>query len=223
MRFILALFGFAILAAPAAAAPRDWAAVVTPTPAGTFVIGNPAAKVKLVEYVSYTCPHCARFSADSAPVLRDRMVRSGTTSTEIRHQIHDALDLSAAVVARCGGARTFVPLSTAIWAQQETWLPRGAAYQQSNAARLERYPLNAQLKALADGAGLTAIGRTGGLTDAHLAACFATATVADKAVAISAAAPTEVTGTPTFYINGKLVSPRTWAELEPLLRAAGAR
>ena len=45
-----------------AAAGRDWSAVVNRTTAGGFIMGNPDAKVKLVEYGSMTCPHCARVS-----------------------------------------------------------------------------------------------------------------------------------------------------------------
>ncbi|HEX3677730.1 MAG TPA: thioredoxin domain-containing protein, partial [Sphingomicrobium sp.] len=39
----------------------DWTGVVAPTQAGGFVMGTPKAKVKLVEYGSMTCPHCAHF------------------------------------------------------------------------------------------------------------------------------------------------------------------
>ena len=108
----------ALLLAPllllaAAAAPRDWRATVTRTPTGAHLIGNPAARVKLVEYASYTCGHCGHFAAASAPVLKDRMIRSGSTSLEFRHLIRDGADLAAAVLARCGGPKAFWPTSEA--------------------------------------------------------------------------------------------------------------
>ena len=45
------------------AAPNngDWSEMVSETPEGGFVMGNPNAPVKLVEYGSMTCPHCAEF------------------------------------------------------------------------------------------------------------------------------------------------------------------
>ena len=42
-------------AAPRAAAPANWNALVARTPSGTHLLGNPNAKVRLGEYVSYTC------------------------------------------------------------------------------------------------------------------------------------------------------------------------
>ncbi|MEA3079375.1 MAG: hypothetical protein QOF05_783, partial [Sphingomonadales bacterium] len=60
---------FALSATTAAsAAPRpapkpkvDWARTVVATPEGGFRMGNPSAKVKLVEYGSLACPHCRHF------------------------------------------------------------------------------------------------------------------------------------------------------------------
>ncbi len=51
------------------APPANWAAQATLTPAGTHLMGNPAAPVKLVEYVSYTCNHCAAYSSISHGAL----------------------------------------------------------------------------------------------------------------------------------------------------------
>ena len=46
------------------AAPNgDWTQTVAATERG-FRMGNPNAPVKLVEYASITCPHCAEFSAE---------------------------------------------------------------------------------------------------------------------------------------------------------------
>lgn len=221
MRLAFALLGLLFLTA--AAPGRDWSTVATRTPAGTYVIGNPAAKVKLVEYASYTCPHCAAFARDSGPVLKERMVKSGSTSVEIRNQIHDAIDLSAVILARCAGPQRFAALSAAIFARQPEWLPRAADYQQANAARLQRYPSSAQFRAIADAGGLTDIAKASGLTEPAIDACFADAAAIDRIVAVAADAPAEVTGTPTFYLNGQHVPGMTWDKIEPLLRARGAK
>jgi len=207
--------------APVSAA-RDWTAAVAPSTAGAYVLGNPAARVKLAEWASYTCSHCAAFATESEAVLK-RMVRSGTTSVEYRHLIRDPFDLAAAVVARCGGARGFVPTSTAIFAQQSTWLPRASDYARDRGTELRALPPLGQLKALADGAGLLAIGRANGLTQARLDACFADRAGINRITALSASAPAEVTATPTFFVNGRLVPNVDWARLEPVLRDAGAK
>src|SRR3546814_11296312 len=89
-------------------------------------MGNPAAPVKLIEYLSYTCPHCAAFSAESAAVLRGRMVKSGKVSLELRNAVRDKLDLAAAALARCAGTQGFFAASDALFARQPDWSPRGA-------------------------------------------------------------------------------------------------
>ncbi|MEG8038961.1 thioredoxin domain-containing protein [Sphingomonas sp. LR60] len=96
----------AAVALTAATAPRPWTAVATPVASGSYLIGNPKARVKLVEYVSYTCPHCAHFTQESDATL-GAMVRSGSTSVELRNQVHDGIDLAAATLARCSGAAAF--------------------------------------------------------------------------------------------------------------------
>src|SRR3546814_19557489 len=89
-------------------------------------MGNPAAPVKLIEYLSYTCPHCAAFSAESAAVLRGRMVKSGKVSLELRNAVRDKLDLAAAALARCAGTQGFFAAYDALFARQRDWYPRGA-------------------------------------------------------------------------------------------------
>ncbi|WP_217429786.1 DsbA family protein, partial [Sphingomonas bacterium] len=216
--------GLAFLALLLAAAPaRDWRETTARTPADTFVTGNPAAKVRLVEYASYTCPHCAAFSAESQAVLKDHMVRDGSVSVEFRHLIRDGLDLGAAILARCTGPRGFAPTTAYIFATQDDWLSRGIQFQQANARRLSLYPRLGQVRALVDGAGLTAMIEARGLAPARVDACFADEAEADRILAITAGAPREVDVTPSFFVQGRIVPRVGWAGLEPVLRAAGAR
>lgn len=210
------------LAQPAAA--RDWDQVVTKLPSGAFLIGNPAARVKLVEYESFTCPHCAAFSSESVKVLRGQMIRSGSTSLQVQNLIRDPIDLGAAILARCAGVRGFEPLSTAIFAAQDEWLPRAFDFEQANGQRMAMYPKMARLKATADGAGLTDLARQHGVTQPQIDACFADESQLTPIMAMMQAEPKGITGTPSFTINGKLQQGiYDWAHLEPALRAAGAR
>lgn len=216
----------AVFAAPmllAAGAPtQDWTRTVSRNPAGAYVIGSPAARIKLVEWESYTCPHCAAFARESRAVLTDRWIRNGDVSLEVRHLVRDSADLAAAVVARCTGARGFFATSTAIFDAQDKWLDRAMQFQQGNAARLGMYPPLARLRSIADASGLSDIGRAHGLTDARLDACFADQAEIDRVVAMAGAAQ-NVQGTPTFFVAGQRLDGFTWAKVEPLLRARGAR
>jgi hypothetical protein len=219
-RFALAASALFLLCA---AAPTDWSNRARLLPNGAYLVGNPAARVKLVEYASYTCSHCAHFAVESKPVLKGAMIRSGSASLELHHLIRDIIDLSAVVVARCAGPAGFARTSDAIFAAQDDWLPRGAAYAGANAPKLNGLPIGGRLRAIADGAGLSAIGRANGLTETRLAVCFADRAELDRVVAASEARPPEVTSTPSFFINGRLAAVPDWARLEPLLRAAGAK
>lgn len=221
MRLLPALI--ALFALTAAAPARDWSTVATMNADGAYVIGNPAAKVKLREWASYTCPHCGHFAVESAPVLKDRMIRSGSTSLEVRHMVRDPLDLGAAILTRCAGPRGFAGAHLAVFAAQEQWFEKGAAYARANAERLEKLPNLVAVRQLADNAGLTAILAGRGLSPAAINACFADQKAVDRLLALSGTVPAEVTGTPTFFINGKLVPNAGWPQLEPALRAAGAR
>lgn len=219
VRVLLALLLLA--AAPPRQSPRDWRQAVVRTPAGAHVIGNPAARVRLVEYGSYTCPSCAAFAADSGPVLKDRLIRSGTVSLEYRHLVRDALDFAAVILARCAGPQRFAAMHELIFATQGQWLQRGYAYQQANSQRIAMYPQEAQLRALADGAGLTGLVQARGLTPAATDACFADRAAMDRL--LNAPVPAGVHSTPSFFVNGRLVDHVGWAGLLPKLQAAGAR
>ena len=206
----------------AAAPARDWGAVTTRTAAGAYVTGNPQARVRLVEYGSYTCPHCAAFATESAAVLRGQMIRSGSTSLEYRHLVRDGLDLGAVILARCAGPQRFAQTSAYVFATQNQWLQRGYEFQQVNAQRIALYPKLAQVRALADGAGLTQLIEARGLSPAAVDACFADEGEVNRILAASADLPAGVDGTPAFFVNGRLVPHVGWADLQPQLRAAGA-
>jgi protein-disulfide isomerase len=93
------------VAAPAGAIVVETAAE---TPEGGFVIGNPNAPLKLVEYGSHTCHVCAAFSQEGAAGM-DKYVETGVVSYEIRNLIRDPVDLTIALLARCSGPAAFHP------------------------------------------------------------------------------------------------------------------
>ncbi len=224
-RLLLALIAGTLLttAAPAQQRARDWRTTVVQAPSGAYQIGNPAAKVKLVEYLSYTCPHCAHFVAESKVPLHDDLVRRGVVQVEFRHAVRDPLDLAAALLARCTGPKGFSSASQAIFAAQTDWFERGRTWWQTNGAAMQSQPELARLKAAASGSGLTALMQKRGMTAAAVDRCFATPGDLDKLTAMTKAAWTVIQGTPSFTINGKPGAGGDWATLQPQLHAAGAR
>ena len=206
-----------------AAVARDWSAHVTQAPSGAFLIGNPAAKVKLVEYLSYTCGHCAHFIAESKVPLKDGYVRRGAVQVEVRHAVRDPLDMAAALLARCSGPRGFAGATDAIFAAQRTWYQKGAQWWQANEATLQSQPEIVRLKQAAEASGLSQLMRGRGMTDATINQCFANPVDLNRLSAMTDAAWKAIKGTPTFVINGKTGGGGHWETLEPELRAAGAR
>ncbi len=223
-RLFLTLIAGMFFAASAPAQPaRDWRTHVVQAPSGAYLIGNPAAKVKLVEYLSYTCGHCAHFVVESKAPLHDDLVRKGAVRVEFRHAIRDPLDLTAALLARCAGPRGFSGATQAIFAAQADWSRQGAAWWQTNGAALQSQPELKQLRGIATGSGLAQLMQRRGMTPAAINACFATPADLNKLTAMTKAAWSTIKGTPSFVVNGKAGGGSEWASLEPELRAAGAR
>ena len=117
----LALAAVATLSATAAFAATNWLTVID-TVGGGHRIGNPAAKVNLTEFVSYTCPHCGRFAQEGAGPI-ELYVGSGKVRIDVRHVVRDPVDLTAAMAANCGAADKFARNHAALMLSQPKWLP----------------------------------------------------------------------------------------------------
>ena len=214
----MAAAGLAALAIAAAAPAVDWAKKVTETPAGAFVLGNPAAKTRLVEYVSYTCPHCAHFTNEASGPLRARYVATGGTAVEVRHAVRDPMDMAATLLARCAGPAHFFAAHDKLFATQEQWFEKGAQYWQANTAALQAATPTNRLKMIAKGAGLPAVV---GLSEAQANACLSSAAAEKPVLAMTdeAWSKRSIPGTPYFLVNGEGVADTTsWAALEPHLK-----
>ena len=219
-RVLAALAGYLLLTAAAPA--TDWSTRSAKTADGAYVTGNPAAKFKLVEYASYTCPHCAKMAVDSEAELQGHMIRSGQVSLEFRHYIFNAMDLSAAVLARCSGPRGFSRSTAAIFATQATWLPVVIQWQQAH-PEWQSLPQSKRLRALGVASGLVELMKRRGLSQAAIDACYADKAGVDQVTAISGATPVSVTGTPTFFLNGTQMPYVEWDQLASILRGSGVQ
>ena len=205
-------------AAPAKSAGVAWDQKLSRNPAGNHVIGNPAAKVQLVEFMSYTCPHCAHYAEESKVALLPGLVRQGKFAIEVRPFFRNIVDVSASLLALCGSDNKFVGNHHAIMAAQSRWLknpPEGAQ------ERWSTPDFGAKMKAVAQDMGLYSLMTARGYTPAQLDQCLANRPLADKLAAqTNAAVEGGVTGTPSFLINGKLQEAHEWSALQPNLTAA---
>lgn len=210
------------IAAVAPPAGTSWSETIAQTPEGYYLMGNPSAKVKLVEYGSYTCSHCKDFSAEASPEIK-KLVDTGKMNFEFRTYVRDPIDLTTALLARCGGKDIFYPLSEQFFANQSAMFEKvqgnEAAFQ-----GVDKLPPAQRPAAIASVAGLVEFAQQRGISADQAKQCLADTGSAERlAKGVEAAnSQYQIQGTPSFLINGVLVdNVANWALLQPKLREAG--
>jgi protein-disulfide isomerase len=205
----------------------DWTQVVNATPQGGFVMGNPNAQVKLIEYGSMTCSHCAEFDEDGVTPLMNNYVKSGQVSWEYRNYVRDALDLTASLIARCNGAKGFFPLARSMFKDQSNWIAKIQAAPEAQMQQLQTLPPNRQFLEMAKLAGFQQWAAMRGIPAAKSNQCLADQNSVNQLIQMTSDVTSEhptFPGTPSFVINGKLAEKTSnWKTLEPALRTALGR
>jgi protein-disulfide isomerase len=219
MRFVLGLLALLTIGA----GPVDWTKTVTRGANGAYVMGNPKAKVRLIEYLSYSCPHCAHYTVESATPLKTKYVAKGLVAVEVRNAVRDRYDFAAALLARCGGPTKFFAQSEALFAGQDDLLQRASSHE-ARSTMPANASTNDALADMAAGAGLIDFIGTRGVSAAAAKACLTNKPEQDTVLAMTKEAweIRKIKFTPAFFVNGRDTGPNTWATLEPKLRAAAA-
>ena len=170
-----------------------------------FSIGVPDAKVQIIEYASFTCPHCARFHEEVFGKLKADYIDTGKVRFTYREVYFDRYGLWAAMMARCGGEMRYFGITDILFSTQNEW-----------AASEDPAAVVANLKK---------IGRTAGMDDAALDACMKDGATAEALVAHFEKNFTAdgVEGTPTFFINGVKHSNMGYDDLKALIEAELAK
>ena len=198
----------------------DWTQVVSQTPEGGFVMGNANAPVKLIEFGSLTCSHCAEFAEKGEPILVDKYVKSGQVSYEFRNFIRDPVDLAAALLARCNGPAAFFPMTEQLFASQRDWFGKAANLPAEQQQQISASPQPAA--GYAQATGLDQFAKVRGVPAAKAQACLADQAQVQKLISQNQKDSTDfqISGTPTFVINGKRAEAGEWSQLEPAIQAA---
>lgn len=172
----------------------------TTAPAVTdYSMGSPDAKVKIVEYASFTCPHCAHFHETVFGQLKKDYIDTGKVHFTLREVYFDRYGLWAALVARCGGEMKYYGIHDMLFAKQAEWVAAESPQQVVD--------------------NLKTIGRAAGLEDAAMDACLndtANAEALIKQFQTNFEAD-GVEGTPTLFINGTKYSNMAYADLKAIL------
>lgn len=203
--FALAI-GLGFTAAPLLAQTATTPTTPAPAPAVSDIsIGNADAKVKIVEYASFTCPHCADFHEWNWDKLKADYIDTGKVQFTLREVYFDRYGLWAAMMARCGGEMRYYGIVDILFGTQQEW----AASDDPNVVV----------------ANIKKIGRTAGMDDANLEACMKDGTTAQALVAQFETnfAADGVEGTPTIFINGVKHGNMQYEELKGILDAELAK
>ncbi len=201
----------------------NWGETVTVSDQDGYVLGNPDAPIKLVEYASHTCGACANFAANGKPGVKE-YVATGVVSFEQRNLVRDPIDLTIATLVRCGADENMQPLSDQAWGELNSFFANvqqnGAAYEQAG-----NMPIDQRFVQIAQAAGLIDFFAARGLSADQQRACLAD-TDKIESIANNSTAQAEEFGiqaTPTFILNGDKLEVNQWDDIEPLLQRAGAR
>jgi protein-disulfide isomerase len=167
-----------------------------------MVLGAEDAPVTMIEYASFTCPHCAAFHADQFQQLKTDYIDTGKVRFILREVYFDRFGLWASMVARCGGEMRFYGIADMLYEDQQGWIGDG------------------QPATIADN--LRRIGRTAGLDDATLEACLADEGQAQALLAWyeENAATDGIRATPTLMIDGQSHGNMSYEELSGVIDAA---
>ncbi len=162
-------------------------------------MGNPDATVTVVEYASFTCPHCRRFHETVLKDLKADYIDTGKIKFVFREVYFDRYGLWAGLVARCGGPERYFGMADLMYKGQSEWLAGG------------------EPASIAEG--LRKIGRLTGLNDEQLNACLQDEDMANAMVAVyqENANRDGINSTPSFLINGEKYSNMNYADFKEIL------
>ena len=152
---------------------------------GERVQGKMDAPVTILEYSSLTCPHCATFHTDTLPAIKEKYIDTGKVRLVMRDFPFDRVGLAGAIAARCVDEKRYFGLLDVLFRQQSRWAG-------------DKDPI----------AALGRLTRLAGLSEKAFKACMDNEELANSILArrIEGEKTYKINSTPTFVINGEIVS-----------------
>jgi protein-disulfide isomerase len=189
----------------AAMALAAGAATAAPTAmADDMSLGNPKAKIQVIEYASLSCPHCAHFNETVFADFKTRWVDKGLVRYTLKEMLTAPEQVAAAgfLMARCAGPAKYFKVVDEVFRSQPRWT-------------------DGKIKPV-----LVEIGKANGVSEAQFTACLQDQAALDALSARTRRAYEQdgVSSTPTIFINGKQLDPlpRTPDEMNRAIAAAVA-
>ncbi|MFW2587867.1 DsbA family protein [Sagittula sp. SSi028] len=194
--------GMALPGAAMAQSQEGGAAEVDTSTIEDMTIGAEDAPIEVIEYASYTCPHCASAHANLIPQIKENYVDTGKVKFTYREVYFDKYGMWASMIARCGGSEKFFGITDMIYKAQDDFLaPARDGDEAGTADELRK------------------IGRLAGLDSDQLDACL---TDQNKLRTLLTwyqenATRDDITSTPSFMIDGQKYSNMNYADFAEIL------
>jgi protein-disulfide isomerase len=163
-----------------------------------MVMGDPDAPVEVIEYASFTCPHCATFHRTTLPQIKANYIDTGKVRWIYREVYFDRFGLWAGMVARCAGPDRYFGLVALTYQRQAEWTQGPPGQVADN---------------------LRNIGRVAGLSNDQLDTCLSDAAMAEAMIATyeSNMEIHDIPGTPHFVVDGDMQPNMSYADFAALL------
>ena len=145
-------------------------------------IGDETASIKMVEFASLTCGHCAKFHNEVFPKIKKEYIDTGKIVFTYRDFPLDKFALKASVIARCSGNDRFFSFLKVLYKKQKDWTST-------------QDPFKSLLK----------IAKLGGLKNDEIKVCVGNKSIEDGILRerLSSSKKYDIKATPTIYINNE--------------------
>jgi protein-disulfide isomerase len=208
---------------------KQWADVISKTAANGYLVGNPDAPIKLIEYASVTCSHCREFEEQGYEELLRDYVGTGKVSFELRNFLLNPYDVPITILTRCAGPESYLALTQQFFQNQTSFLEAAQKIDPAKMQAAMQLPENQRFVALAQEMGAIDFFKSRGISEDQAKMCLSKPENAQELVALTEKGTKDdkVTGTPGFVLNGvpfglEIGTPG-WQQVERRLQEAGAR
>jgi len=199
-------------------ARANWQAEVEQTERG-FRIGNPDAEVSLIEFISYTCGHCATFALEGEGALDLAFLAPGHMTVEVLPVMRNPIDVTVSMLVACGGPEDFKDRHRMFMTQQETWMAKVSSAPQSQKEGWSRMDAASRIS-MASALDFDDMLANRGVSRMDITTCLSDDAAAAELIENAFANVTEfgVTGTPSFALDDELLTNvHAWSTLYPAL------
>ena len=145
-------------------------------------LGKPDAPIKMIEFASLTCGHCARFHNEVMPTIKEKYINNGKIFFTYKDFPLDKFALKASIISRCSGNKNYFSFLDVFYKKQSSWTR-------------SQDPFKSLLK----------IAKIGGLKDEEIKVCVGNKSIEDGILKdrLNSSKKFDITATPTIYLNGK--------------------